>query len=83
MQTKLSANEMLDREFLQVRCRLIDMAASLDRIDRTVGAMEPDHINRLEQLKSAARLLTEDRSNRAERLQLLFSDPYDDNWRSS
>lgn len=83
MKTKLNASEMLDREFLQVRCRLIEMAASLDRIDRADGLPGPDQINRLEQLKNAARLLTEDRSNRAERLQLAFSDPHDDIWQSS
>lgn len=83
MRTKLSASEMLDREFLEVRCRLIEIAASLDRIDRADGSPGLEQVNRLEQLKNAARLLTEDRSNRAERLQLLFSDPYDDNWRTS
>ena len=30
----------LDREFLGVRCRLIELAASLDRIDRAGGASD-------------------------------------------
>ena len=36
--TKLSADEILNRYFLESRARLLDIAAFLDRIDRAPGA---------------------------------------------
>ena len=33
---------MLDREFLGIRCRLIELAAALDRIDRAADAVADD-----------------------------------------
>ena len=38
MSHPLSAGQTLDREFLAIRARLIDVAAALDRIDRAKGA---------------------------------------------
>ncbi len=75
MNSKLTAVAMLDREFLEVRCRLIDIAAALDRMDRA-----PDHDAiqddpRLAQLAGAVRILIDDKPDRARRVQLAFSDP--------
>ena len=76
MKSKLTAVAMLDREFLEVRCRLIDIAAALDRMDR---ALDRDAIRddpRLVQLAGAVGILMDDKPDRAQRVQLAFSDPY-------
>jgi len=59
-----------------MRCRLLSLTADFDRIQRSPGgedvlARDP----RIQQLRMAAKLLNGDESNRAEKLQLIFSDP--------
>jgi len=39
MMTHPPAGEVLDREFLALRARLIDLAAGLDRLDRADGSL--------------------------------------------
>lgn len=77
---------VLDREFLAIRSRLIDLAAALDRIDRGGGSLTADA--RVEQIRRSLEILaggdsTEGGSRRAERIALLFSLPYDPNWRET
>jgi hypothetical protein len=36
----MTAKSMLDREFLEMRCRLIELAASMDRVERGSDAGE-------------------------------------------
>ena len=69
----LSAPEALDRYFLDVRCALVEVAATLDRIDRGEGTADAA---RLEQLQDAVALLAADSPapNRSERMLRLFSD---------
>jgi hypothetical protein len=69
---------MLDREFLGLRCRLIDLAASLDRIDRAEGAVADDP--RRDRIRRSLEILASPAGNRAEQLQQLFSLPYDHDW---
>lgn len=75
-----TAREMLDREFLQVRSRLLDVAASLDRIDALEGSVSDDP--RMLQLRRALERLTgpAQEEPRAEQLQLIFSRPYQQDW---
>ena len=81
MPIPLAAGEVLDREFLAVRAKLIDVAAALDRIDRAQGTVSDEP--RLDQIRQAFRILAGNASDRAEQLQLLFSLPYRDDWRKS
>ncbi len=83
MPTAMTAAATLDREFLNIRCRVLDIAAALDRIDRAVepGAVSSDP--RVAKLRDAVGLLTDGKGDRAERVQMTFSDPYDENWRTS
>lgn len=74
----LTAREMLDRHFLEMRAKLIEIAADLDRIDRSDG---PADDPRLALLRQAIDTLNQDGDGRAENLQLLFSLPYDPEWR--
>lgn len=75
--------QVLDREFLDIRCRIIDIAASMDRVDRAEGHAEANADPRVALLKSAIALLIDESSNRAERVQLAFSDEYDPHWRKT
>lgn len=74
----LTAREALDRHFLEMRAKLLEVAACLDRIDRGGGAKEDP---RLAQLGQAIQLLQDPTDGRAEKVQLLFSLPYDPEWR--
>ncbi len=77
MPHSMTAADVLDREFLGIRSRLIDVAASLDRIDRA-GAVADDP--RLDKIRQSLEALGGDGPNRAEKLQLVFSLPYEENW---
>jgi hypothetical protein len=67
----LSKQQIADLHFLDARCRLIDLAAFLDRIDRHPGA--PDY--RVEALRAAIPVLLEDRPDRAKAVLETLSDP--------
>jgi hypothetical protein len=73
MSTLLNAAKTLDREFLGMRAKLIDIAASLDRIDRADGSIADDP--RIDKISKAAEILKGDSPNRAEQIQMLFSLP--------
>lgn len=78
MPIPLSANEVLDREFLLARAKLIELAAILDRIDRAEGDAADD--DRLTRIRQSFELLAGAGPDRAERVQAIFSLPYDENW---
>ena len=78
-----TAAEVLDRVFLEVRCKLLDTAASLDRIARSEGAELALRERRLQQIQEAIAILASAGADRAERIQMLFSDPYVPNWSSA
>lgn len=80
MTTARTAGNILERDFLEIRCRILDLAASLDRIERAEGASEIDNDPRRKQLEEGIRILLSDGTDRAERVQILFSDPYDEGW---
>lgn len=73
-----SGAEILEREFLPTRAKILEIAAALDRISRADDAINDPRASRLYE---AIQLLLEPGNNRAERVQLLFSRLYDENWR--
>lgn len=79
MPSPMAAPEVLDREFLEIRAKLLEVAASLDRIDRGAGSVEGDP--RMALYHEALEVLLSDHPDRAERIQLIFSRQYDENWR--
>jgi len=81
MSILLEAPQVLDREFLDVRARLLLIAASLDRLDRADGTVDGDP--RLDKIHEALAILADDGDARAERIQQAFSRPYEANWRRS
>ena len=80
MQKHSAAGEVLDREFLGVRARLIDIGAVLDRVGRAEGTASDDP--RMMQIRESLVILAGDSPDRAQRLQQVFSLDYQDNWRS-
>ncbi len=75
----------MDREFLGIRCRLIELAAALDRIERNdaAGAAHAAADPRMTQILRSLEILADGQPDRAGRLQMVFSLPYDPNWRHS
>ena len=71
-----TAAELLDREFLETRCMLVEIAATLDRIDRA-AKRDGDRLQdaRLGQIYDSLELLSRRGSedNRSEQLLLLFT----------
>ena len=73
--------DVLNRDFLEARSRVLDLAAALDRLDRAprAGAEAPD--SRLAQLRQSLEALLEPGPGRAETVQRIFSLEYDPRWR--
>ncbi len=79
--TPLPAPRALEQYFFDARCRLLDVAAMLDRIGRGGGADSVTPDPRLEKIRTALHVLLDDDANRAERIQKIFSLDYDPNWK--
>ena len=81
MPIPMTAAEVLDREFLHIRVQILDLAASLDRLDRAEGDVAEDP--RMSHVRDALKLLPARGADRVEQAQLAFSLPYDDRWRET
>jgi hypothetical protein len=79
MPTSSTATNILDREFLDIRSKLIDLAASFDRIQRAQGSTAGDP--RMDKITQALQILAYQTPSRTEQIQILFSLPYDEHWR--
>lgn len=78
MPLPLSAAEVLSRDFLEIRAKILEIAAALDRLERGEGDVANDP--RLLRLQEALKVLSEPKEEKAERVQLVFSRPYDEQW---
>jgi hypothetical protein len=74
-----TGSEVFDREFLSIRAKLLEVAAALDRVDRAGGSNAADV--RRTQVQAAVQVLLRPEDDRAEQLQLIFSRPFEDDWR--
>lgn len=81
MTTAQTSEAVLDQEYLPARAKILELAATLDRVQRTTGY--DDNQPQSKQLRAAIELLLEGEPGRAERVQLLFSRPYDQRWRET
>lgn len=77
----LTALETLNREFLEIRCRILDLAAMLDRLERADDNVGEDP--RLKRVHEALDVLKKVKAERAEQVQLTFSRPYDESWQQT
>ena len=75
----LDAPEVLNREYIEIRALLLQAAAKLDRMDRAAGDISADP--RRQQIQKGLAVLQSAASDRAEKIQLLFSLPYLENWK--
>lgn len=75
-----SAEAVLTRHFNEARSRLLDLAAILDRIERGEGAAGVRKDPRLVKTREAIAALLVDGADRAERVQMIFSRPYEAGW---
>ena len=75
----MPANEVLDREFLEIRAKVLELAASFDRLERGEGLVTADP--RYQLIQDGIKILQERQDGRAERVQLLFSQPFEADWR--
>ena len=76
-----TATEILDREFLAIRGKLLEVAAALDRIERGKGSAAGDQ--RLAKVSETLAILGRQGAKRAEDMQMLFSLPYEPAWRKA
>lgn len=74
------AEDILDQTFLDIRAKILEIAAAFDRIERADVSNSIETQAQWQQLQAAARILVEGTSNRAEQVQLHFSDPYEAQW---
>ena len=81
MPTPMAAPNVLDREFLEIRAKILELAASFDRLDRGAGSVSDDPRMRL--IQDAFQILQRGEPDRAEELQLLFSRQYNKDWRET
>jgi hypothetical protein len=75
MYSSLNTSQLLDRDFIDIRSKLIDLAASLDRIKQSIDSNAKDP--RLEKIQQAIAILSDNSKNRTEQIQMLFSLPCD------
>lgn len=81
MPIPMTSNEVLDREFFEIRAKILELAASFDRLDRADGSVDGDP--RLSLVHEALTVLASSQEDRAEQIQLLFSRQYEDDWRET
>lgn len=65
---------LVDEYFIENRTRVLEVAAFLDRLDRS-GDDRRDRDFRIHALREALVVLAGDAASRVERIQMLFSDP--------
>lgn len=83
MSNPRDVSAILDRDFLELRGRILELAAAFDRLDRasTGDAVDgPPADPRIDQLRQGLKTVLERDSNRAEAVQRLFSLAYDPRW---
>lgn len=80
MSTVQSAEGILDRQYLEMRCGLLDLAAALDRVEKATNAVIALNDPRWNKLQEGLKIVASNGTNRAERIQLLFSDEYIAGW---
>lgn len=79
MSSPQTARQILDRHYLEIRSKILDLAASLDRVDRAPDDSVQDD-PRLAKLRGGIELLLTTATDRATQVQMLFSDAYVENW---
>jgi hypothetical protein len=77
----LPAPRVLEQFFLEARCKLLDVAAILDRMGRGEDSGSVAGDARSAKIQKALEILMSDAPNKAELIQKLFSLEYDPSWK--
>ena len=78
MSGTMTAQQILNREYLEIRAKILELAAAFDRLERGEGSVSDDA--RIAKIHEALEVLRDDRSDRAEQVQLIFSRQYHHEW---
>jgi hypothetical protein len=81
MPAPLTAPELLNREFLEIRCKILELAAAFDRLERAEGSVAGDP--RVARLLEALAAVGSDSPDRAAHVQMIFSRAYEDGWQDA
>jgi hypothetical protein len=76
-----AAKQILADEFLVARAKILELAATLDRIDRGSGSVDESPAWKL--LSQGLDILCDDEKEKAKRVQLLMSRAYDPDWKNN
>ena len=74
----MSPEAIVDREYLELRSKVLQIGASLDRIERAGGNLAKN--TKASLLLETIRILLDGKPERTERIQLACSRPYDVGW---
>jgi hypothetical protein len=66
---------------LEIRAKILEIGAALDRLGRAAGSVEGDP--RMDRIREALAVLQDGAGDRAEQIQLIFSHDYHDDWRET
>lgn len=79
MSIPMTSKQVLDREYLEIRGRILEIAAAFDRLDRAEGEVSSDP--RVVLLRESLTAISNGSGDRAEQVQLIFSRRYEPSWR--
>ncbi len=80
MASAQTASEILENTYLEIRAKLLEVGAGLDRIARADSNGNLVDDPRLKRIQDAIDVLGSQGFDRAERIQMVFSDSYDSDW---
>ena len=72
-----TVSEVIDREYLELRAKVLEIAASFDRMERAEGQRD----ERMLKIEAGLQILSDSAQDKAKRVQELFSINYDSQWR--
>ncbi len=75
-----NADKIVADEFMIARAKIVELAATLDRIERANGVV--DDSKQMQLLVQGMQILCDDEVEKAKRVQLLMSRQYDPHWQS-
>lgn len=71
----LATSQIIDEYFIENRTRLLELAAFLERIDRSADGADSLADFRMAAFHRALRVLASDTTDKMDEIQLIFSDP--------
>lgn len=75
-----SAQQIVAEDFMIARARIVELAATLDRIERATG--DVDDSKNMQLLMQGMHILCDHEVEKAKRVQLLMSRQYDPQWQT-